>query len=117
MAVEGKYETLTVTAGADLTDQIFKAITLAGTVATTTLAAEGILRTKSRDGQHATLAYAGRMKAYAGAAVNSGAQLGVTAGGYLITVTGSAYCGVALASASSGALVPFTGNFQMGRVA
>ncbi len=116
MTVENKYETLTVTAGQDLTGHLFKAVTLAGTVAATTASAQGILRNKAGNGDHATLAYAGRMKAYVGAAVNSGAQLGVTTSGFLITVTGSAYVGVALASASSGALIPFVGNFQMGLV-
>ncbi len=117
MAVENKYETLTVTAGADLTGHLFKAVTLAGTVAGSTAVARGILRTKSENGDHATVAYKGQMKAYAGAAINSGAQVGVTASGFLITVTTSAYVGRALASAASGDVFPFVGDFTMGLIA
>ncbi len=117
MTVQRHYDTLTVTAGQDLTGHLYKAVTLAGTVAANTLVAQGILDNNAPNGAHATLAYKGQMKAYAGAAINSGAQVGVTASGFLITVTGSAYVGIALASASSGALVPFVGDFQMGRVA
>lgn len=117
MTTENKYETLTVVSGADLTGHLFKAVTLAGTVAATTATARGILRNKAASGDHATLAYKGIMKAYAGAAVNSGAQVGVTASGYLITVTGSAYVGRALESCASGALLKFVGDFNMGLVA
>ena len=116
MTTENKFESMTVTAAADLTGHQFKAVTLGGTVAGTTAAARGILRTKAASGDHATVAYKGIMKAYVGAAVVSGAQVGVTASGYLITVTGSAYVGFALASAASGALIPFVGDFNMGLV-
>ena len=54
------------------------------------------------------------MKAYAGAAINSGAQVGVTTSGFLITVTTSAYVGLALESAASGDLFSFVGDFNMG---
>ena len=117
MTVERHFETLTVTAGADLTGMQYRAVTQAGIQAATTATARGILKNKAASGDHATLAYKGQLKAYVGAAVVSGAQLGVTTSGWLITVTGSAYVGYALANASSGALVPFVGDFNMGLIA
>lgn len=117
MAVERHYETITVAATADLTGHLFKAVGLDGDVAETTAAAKGILRNKANTGDHATLAYKGQMKAYAGGAVNSGAQVGVTTSGFLIAVTTSAYVGYALASCSSGALLSFVGDFNMGLIA
>lgn len=117
MTVERNYETITVTASQDLTGHMFKAVDLAGGVAATTAVAKGILRNKAYTGDHATLAYKGQMKAYAGAAIASGAQVGVTTSGFLITVTGSAYVGLALASAASGDIFPFVGDFNMGLVA
>lgn len=117
MAVERHYETITVVASHDLTGHQFKAVDLAGGVAASTAVAKGILRNKAFTGDHATVAYKGQMKAYAGAAIASGAQVGVTASGFLITVTGSAYVGIALAAAGSGDIFPFVGDFNMGLVA
>ena len=117
MAVERNYETLTVVASQDLTGHQFKAVGLHGGVAGATLGAVGIARTKALAGDHMTVAFKGQMKAYAGAAINSGAQVGVTASGYLITVTTSAYVGIALATAGSGDIFPFVGDFNMGQVA
>ena len=117
MTVENKYETLTVVAGADLRTHMFKAVSGAGTVAATTASAMGILRNKPISTEHATVAYKGIMKAYAGAAITSGSLVGVTTSGFLITVTGSAYVGVCLANAASGDIFPFVGDFQMGLIA
>ena len=117
MTVERAYDTITVVASQDLTGHMFKAVDLAGGVAASTALAMGILRNKAFTGDHATVAYKGQMKAYAGAAIASGAQVGVTASGFLITVTTSAYVGVALAAAASGDIFPFVGDFNMGRVA
>lgn len=117
MAVERHYDTLTVTASQDLTGHMFKPVGLDGLVAETTLAAMGILRNKANTGDHATLAYRGQMKAYAGAAINSGAQVGVTTSGFLITVTTSAYVGICLTTAASGDIFPFVGDFIMGQIA
>ncbi len=117
MAVERNYETITVTASQDLTGHQFKAVGLDGLVAATTAAAKGIARNKALTGDHLTLAYKGQMKAYAGAAINSGAQVGVTTSGFLITVTTSAYVGIALATAGSGDIFPFVGDFNMGLIA
>lgn len=117
MTVENKYETLTVVASQDLTGHLFMAVGLDGLVAATTAAAAGLARTKALTGDHMTLAYKGIMKGKVGAAVNSGSRLGVTTSGYLITVTGSAYVGIARESVGSGSLVPFVGDFNMGQIA
>ena len=117
MTVERNFETITVVASQDLTGHLFKPVGLHGGVAETTLAAAGILKNKAKAGDHATLAYKGQMKAYAGAAINSGAQIGVTTSGFFITVTTSAYVGIALATAASGDIFPFVGDFNMGQVA
>lgn len=117
MTVERNYETITVVASTDLTGHQFKAVGLDGLVAETSLAAVGVLRTKPENGDHATVAYKGQMKAICGAAVNSGAQVGVTTSGFLITVTTSAYVGICLATAGSGDLMSFVGDFNMGQVA
>ena len=114
MAVERRFDTITVVASQDLTGHMYKPVELSGGVAETTLAAMGILQNKANTGDHATLAYRGQIKAYAGAAINSGAQVGVTTSGFLITVTTSAYVGIALTSAGSGEIFPLVGDFIMG---
>ena len=117
MTVERAFDTITVVSSTDLTGHQFKAVGIDGLVAATSLAAAGILRTKPLNGDHATVAYKGQMKAFAGAAINSGAQVGVTASGFLITVTTSRYVGFALVTAGSGDIFPFVGDFNMGSVA
>jgi hypothetical protein len=73
----------------------------------------GILQNKPNTGEHATLAYAGHVKAYAGAAINSAAQVGVTTSGFCISVATSDYVGVALTSAASGDLFDMICNFPL----
>lgn len=116
MAVENKYETLTIKAGQDLNTHRYKAVTLAGTVAATTATARGIVRNAPKNGDHAEVIYKGVCKVLVGAAVVSGAQIGVTTSGFHITVTGSAYVGRALASAASGALCEAVVDYNMGLV-
>ena len=117
MAVERSYDTITIVSSTDLTGHQFTAVGLDGLVAATTLAAVGILRTKPKNGDHATVAYKGQMKAYAGAAINSGNQVGVTTSGFLIAVTTSRYVGICLTTAGSGDIFPFVGDFNMGLIA
>ncbi len=127
MTVERSYETITVVASTDLTGHEFKAIGLDGLVAETSLAAAGILRTKPLNGDHATVAYKGQMKAIAGAAVNSGALVGVTTSGFLVTrsniaqvasgTTINGYVGRCLVTAGSGDMMSFLGDFTMGQLA
>jgi hypothetical protein len=111
MAIERKYETLTVVASQDLTGHLFKAVGLHGGVGATSLLSVGILRNKANTGEHATVAYAGQMKAYAGAAINSGAHVGVTASGFLISVASTTNVGLCLTTAASGDIFSFVGNF------
>jgi len=117
MTTENKYDVMTIVASQDLTGHLFKAVARNGGVAPTSALAAGILRTKAYTGDHATVAYKGEMKAYAGAAIASGSLVGVTASGFLITVTGSEYVGVCLTSAGSGDIFPFVGDFNMGKIA
>lgn len=117
MTVERHFETLTVEATADLTGMMFRAIDQAGIGAATSATTRGFLRNKAFTGDHATLAYKGDMKVYAGAAVTSGAQVGVTTSGWVITVTTSAYVGYAMHNASSGALLRIVGDCNMGLIA
>lgn len=111
MTVQRHYETITVTASQDLTGHQYKAVGLHGGVGATTLLSAGILMNKPAAGDHATLAYAGQVKAYAGAAINSNAQVGVTASGFLISVATSDYVGFAKTSAASGDLFELICNF------
>ena len=113
MSVDGGQngvETVTVVAGADLSGLQYKIINLSGTLAVSNVLSGGVLLNKPESGEHATLAYSGRMKAYAGGTVTKGAPLIMTASGTL-QVGSQGVVGKALAAASSGALVSFIGNF------
>ena len=113
----GYVYSIPVVAGADLsTDQQFHALIIGGTIAPSGLTAFGILQNKPKSGEDATLAYAGRSRYRAGAAVAVGAKLMVTGSGWLITATsGSAFQGHALGAVSSGgigeAIVNFAGGY------
>lgn len=127
MAVERNFETITVVASTDLTGHQFKAIGLDGLVAATSVAACGILRNKPKNGDHATVAYKGQMKAISGAAINSGSLVGVTASGFLVSRSNIAqvasgtsilgYVGKALVQVASGDMFTFVGDFNMGQLA
>ena len=117
MTVERSYETIAVIASQDLSANQFKAVDLSGGVGVNSLIAVGIQRTKALAGDHMTVAYKGQMKAFAGAAIASGAQVGVTASGFLISVATSRYVGIALVAAGSGDIFPFVGDFNMGLIA
>ena len=117
MAVQRKFETITVVCSDDLSGHQFKPVQLDGLIAETTLPAVGLLQNKTLNGDHMTVGYKGQMKAYAGAAINSDSQLGVTTSGWIIAVTTSAYIGKTLSQVASGDL--FTGifDFNMGQIA
>lgn len=114
---QNKFETLTIDAGADLSAAQYKVIAIAGTIAANSTTAVGILQNKpGASGRHATIGYAGQMKAYAGAAVTTGVRLAVTTSGYVIDATsasidGGFVVGRALAAANSGDLFPAIFNF------
>jgi hypothetical protein len=113
---QGKFETVTIAAGADLSARQYKAIAIGGTIAATSTATVGLLQNRpAAVGRSATLGYHGQMKGYAGAAISAGAQVQVTASGYLITSTSNGNTiGVALTAAASGALFPGLFNFIAG---
>jgi len=117
MAVQRSYETITLVASQDLTAHQFMPVMIAGGVAITSLLARGILMTKPLAGDHMTVGYKGQMKAKAGAAINSGSQVGVTTSGFMIAVTTSAYVGFALEEVGSGDLFTGVFDFVAGQVA
>ncbi len=115
--IEGKFAIVVITAGADLTgaDVLHKAVELDGTIAAVNVAV-GLLKEKGNTGEHVTVGYAGHMKGYAGAAINSGALLAIAASGWLAAYTGVASGGTlpvgrALRTASSGDLIDGLFNF------
>jgi hypothetical protein len=113
---QGKFETVTLDAGADLSAAQYKAVAVGGTIAADS-SAIGLLQNKpGASGRRATVGYAGQMKAYAGAAITAGARVTVTTSGWLITATsanidGGFVVGKALAAANSGDLFPGLFNF------
>lgn len=116
MTTHVRYNATTVVAGADLSgaDKPFKALAVGGTIAATNAAAIGLLLNKPKSGEHATVAYEGELKAWAGAGISAGALLTVTTSGWMITTPGSGgaslVCGRALEAANSGDL--FRGLFN-----
>lgn len=115
MATSGDKEIIGIAAGADLSTFQYKIIAVDGTLAATNAVALGVLINKPKSGEHATIAYAGYMKAYVGGgSVAAGAQLVVTTSGYLITnaTSTSGIVGKAITAAASGALCEFVGDFS-----
>lgn len=92
MATFGNYSPLTITAGQDLRDHLYKAVRVNGTLATGTADAIGVCMDKKNTGQHCTVGFGGIVKAHAGATINSGALLGVTSGGWLVPSNTSSSC-------------------------
>ena len=103
---EGRFETITLDAGEDLSSHLHKAVAVGGTIAGTSEAAMGLLKSKpGASGRPATVGYFGHMKAYAGAAISAGAVVMVTTSGWLITATSNGNCvGKAITAANSGDL-------------
>ena len=111
MSVEGRFYSYGVAAGADLSGLQYRVINVAGTaIAASNLAAGGVLQNRAQSGDDATLAYMGEMKAYAGGAISAGNPLVLTTSGTL-QVGSQGIVGKALATATSGSLVQFIGNF------
>ena len=117
MSESGRMMTLQLTAGADLntgggTGAQYKAIAVGGTIAANNASTIGLLQNKPKNGEDATVGYSGHMKGVAGAAITAGNRLKVTTSGYLIAVASNDWpCGIALATASSGAAVELLGDF------
>lgn len=107
-------DNITIAAGADLRAAQYKAVTISGTIAANNSTAAGILQNKPNTNEGATVAYEGRMKGTAGAAITKGDRLKVTTSGYLIAVaSGDGACGKALFAASSGSVVDMLANFAL----
>ena len=113
---QGKFDTISLDAGADLSAAQHKAIAVGGTIAATSTAAMGLLQNKpAASGRHATVAYLGHMKAYAGAAISAGANVQVTTSGFIITSTSLGNSvGKAITAANSGDLFDGIFNFVGG---
>ena len=111
MSAEGINQKITLVAGADLSTLQYKIINVAGTLAISKVLAAGVLQNKpDASGQHASVAYSGHMKAYAGGTLAKGSPVIVSTSGTLI-VGSQGIVGKTLVAASSGALVEFIGNF------
>ncbi len=96
MAIQGNYSNLTIKAGEDLNDltasgDLFKAITVSGSTASTGETALGILQYGGKTGEFVTLGYAGVMKFSAGNSVTSGTLLTVNSLGYFVSATTDSY--------------------------
>jgi len=101
-----------VDAVSDLSGSQYHAVQIGGTIATTGANAIGILQNKPEAGQDATAGFFGRSRYRAGAAVAAGAQLAVTAGGWIITATSGGYVnGKALGAINSGGIGEGIFNF------
>ncbi len=104
-----------VRAGADLTgDGVkFKAITYAGTIAATSIAAAGILRFGGKQNENVTLDVFGIFKAQFGTAVNTaGYPLKATTSGYIVAAnSGDESIGRAMAVTASGDIAQAMFNF------
>lgn len=112
MSVHNNFSSITIVSGADLSAAQYKAVTYAGVIAANGNTAAGLLQDDpAAANRHAQVGVQGGMPAYAGAAIALGAQLTVTASGYVITATsGSAVVGKAAEAANSGDL--FRGQFD-----
>lgn len=112
MSYEAEQQRLNVAAGADLSTMQYKVISVAGTIAAVSTAAVGILQNKPKSGEQASVAYHGRMKGYAAAAIPVGKGVAVTTSGFIKLVqSGEVAVGLTLAAANSGDLVPIVANF------
>lgn len=115
----GWVQTLTVTAKADLTDRLFKVVSIGGTIAANATTAIGVLVTRTSSGNIATVEWLGKMRGFAGLPINEGARLQVANSGFLTTLalSGTVTVGKALEAANSGDLFSFLGNFANGGTA
>jgi len=100
-------------ANLDAEGDLYKVVSVAGTIAAENDGAIGILITKPKNGEMGTVDWLGKMKGYAGAAIAKSASIKVTTSGFLITVTsGDGTCiGKSLDAANSGDLFSLLGNF------
>lgn len=109
----------TITAGADLSSLQYRVIGIAGTIATTTDAAIGVLQNKpTASGQAAQVKVIGQMMGMAGGTIAAAAKLKLTTSGTLMAVASGdniAPIGKNMNTAvASGDIFTFFGNFING---
>lgn len=119
MSIENTQIKDTIVASADLSAWQFRVVRVTGDLADNNAEAYGVLQNKPLSGEHATVAVAGIIKAYAGAAIAAGVGIGVTNSGFLITAASGT--GVSIGknknvSVGSGDVFTFLGNFANGAV-
>lgn len=116
----------TIRAGQDLSAALYKAVNIAGTIAsqaaTAPTAAIGLLQSKPQSGEHAPVIVFGIAKGVAAGAINSGAAIAVTTSGFLAPYVaagsgGNTAIGRALVSAASGDAFECAVNFINGGLA
>ena len=111
-------DVIPVVAGADLngvagTGAQYKAVAIGGTIASNNDNAIGLLQNKPKSGEDASVAYQGRIKYVAGAAITAGNQVRVTTSGYMIAVlSGYLPVGRALETVGSGGIAEGIFNFS-----
>jgi len=108
----------TIAAGADLSSLQYHVIGIAGTIATTTDAAIGVLQNKPKSGEAAQVKVIGQMMGKAGGTIAAAAKLKLTTSGTLIAVASGdniAPIGKNMNTAvASGDVFTFFGNFING---
>ena len=111
MAIEGNYESITLTAAADLSGLQYFPVTAAGAQATGATAyatAIGLNQEKPLSGEHFRCAWKGELKFRAGGAVAAGGWMTINASGYSVAATsgditiGRAYLAVTSGSIGTG---------------
>jgi hypothetical protein len=116
MATDRFRWSIPIAAGADLTAETsqFKAVTFAGVIASTSIAAAGILRYGGKSGESVTIDIDGVFKAKFGAAVSTaGYPLKITTSGYVVAAaSGDDIVGRAIAIVASGDIAQAMFNFM-----
>lgn len=109
---QGKFETLNIDAGGDISALQYRPMQVGGTLAVANQTAIGILQNRpAATGRGAHVGYFGVMKAYAGGALSAGADVSVTTSGWFVgTSSGHVSVGKVLITAASGDL--FSGVFN-----
>lgn len=112
MSIEGKHDSMAIVAGEDMNTEMFQYHAIAlddGKVAANGLEAIGILKGKPKSGDHAQVAYKGRIKYRAGGAITIGTRVKVASSGWIVSAgaaAGSGFYSVgrALSTVTSGSI-------------
>lgn len=118
MTIESEFQQIwNVTAAEDLSGSgsMFKAVSIAGTIAAGPALAIGILRSKGVSGQQVSAVMKGVTKVMVGAAVSTlghPLKIAATSGWLVAAASGDVHVGRALATAASGDLIPAAVDFS-----